>query len=38
VFVGCKCRFVKSREGGMEAKERMKMNERKEGRGWKVSY
>jgi hypothetical protein len=29
---------VKSREGGMEAKERMRMKERKGRRGWKVSY
>jgi len=29
---------VKSREGGMEAKEGMRMKEKEGGRGWKLSY
>jgi hypothetical protein len=38
VFVGCKCRFARSKEEGMEAKERMKMKKKEARRGWKVSY
>jgi hypothetical protein len=38
VFVGCKCSFVRSREGGMEAKEGMRMKGKEGESGWKVSY
>ncbi len=34
-FVGCKCRFMISKEEGMERKKGMKMRKREWGRGWK---